>query len=220
MLAPSSGQCRDAEGLVEQSVGIIDNQVCDHRHPQTMRRLLIPAILVFAIPSTGATSKLIVDEYRSTIEFSVRATAHTINGHVISFSSSIHFAPNGDFPQSAKIHFEVTDLTTEHEERDQEMLKWLESDKYPDVNFEMIDVAGTGNTRIVEGSLTLHGVTRGVSIPITVTTQGNVTTINGEAEIETRNFRLPKIRRALVMSVSPSVLIEFSLVGKLEQGNG
>ena len=135
---------------------------------------------------------------------------------MISFSSSIQFAPNGDFPQSAEIHFEVADLTTEHEERDQEMLNWLESEKFPEVFFEMVDVAGTGNTRIVEGSLTLHGVTRGVSVPVTVTTQGNVTTINGETEIETRNFRLPKIRRALVISVSPSVLIEFSLVGKFE----
>jgi polyisoprenoid-binding protein YceI len=216
MLAPSSGQCRDAMEFVEQFVGIIDDHVFDHPHPQTMRRLLIPAILVFAYPSAGATSQLIVDNYRSTIEVSVRATAHTIDGHVISFSSSIRLAPGGDFPQSAEIHFEVTDLTTDHEERDQEMLKWLESEKFPEVFFEMVDVAGTGNTRIVEGSLTLHGVTRGVSIPVTVTTQGDVTTINGEAEIETRNFRLPKIRRALVMSVSPTVLIEFSLVGKFE----
>jgi polyisoprenoid-binding protein YceI len=216
MLAPSSGQCRDAMELVEQSLGIIENPVCDRRHPQTMRKVLIPAILAFAVPSTGATSRLIVDNYRSTIEFSVQATAHKINGHVISFSSGIQFAPNGDFPQSAEIRFEVADLTTEHEERDQEMLDWLESEKFPEVHFEMVDVAGTGNTRIVEGSLTLHGVTRGVSVPVTVTIQGNVTTITGETEIETRNFRLPKIRRALVISVSPSVLIEFSLEGKFE----
>jgi len=185
-------------------------------HRQTMRRILIPAILLFAVPPAGARPELLVDDYKSAINFSVKATAHTIEGHVISFSSRIHFAPEGGFPQSAEIRFEVADLTTEHDERDLEMLKWLESEKFPEVLFEMVDVAGTGNTRIVEGSLTLHGVTRGVSIPITITTLGKVTTITGEAEIETRNFRLPKIRRALVMSVSPSVLIEFSLVGKLQ----
>lgn len=194
----------------------MDIHICNQDLSPTMRSFLIPAILLFAIPSTGARPELVVDDYRSAIDFSVRATGHKIEGHVISFRSKIRLAPEDGFPQSAEIRFEVADLTTEHEERDQEMLKWLESEKYPEVFFEMVDVAGTGNTRIIEGSLTLHGVTRAVSIPVTVTTLGQVTTITGETEIETRNFRLPKIRKALVMSVSPSVLIEFSLVAKFE----
>ena len=160
--------------------------------------------------------ELLVDDYKSSIDFSVQATGHTVEGHVTSFSSRIRFALGNDFPQSAEIQFKTSDLTTEHEERDREMLKWLESQKYPEVFFEMDEMAGTGNTRIVEGSLTLHGVTRGVSIPVTVTTVGMVTSITGETEIETKNFRLPKFRRALFMSISPIVRIEFNLVGKIE----
>ena len=181
-----------------------------------MRKLLIPSILLYAVSPVGAMPELVVDGYKSSIKFSAKATAHKIDGHVISFSSSIRMARENAFPQSAEIRFRVTDLTTEHDERDRVMLKWLESDKYPEVLFEMVEVTGTGNTRIVEGSLTLHGVTRGVSIPITLTTRGKVTTITGETEIDTGNFRLPKIRRALVMSVSPTVVIEFNLVGRLE----
>lgn len=181
-----------------------------------MRSILIPALLLFVVPAAGAMPELQVDEYKSSIDFFVRATGHTVEGHVTSFSSRIRFAPGNDFPQSAEIQFEITDLTTEHEERDREMLNWLEFEKYPEVLFEMDGVEGTGNTRIVEGSLTLHGVTRGVSIPVTVTTLGMVTTITGEADIETQNFRLPKFRRALVMAISPTVRIEFNLVGKIE----
>jgi polyisoprenoid-binding protein YceI len=181
-----------------------------------MRSILIPAILLFVVPPAGAMHEMLVNDYKSSINFSVRATGHTVEGHVTSFSSRIHFASQNDFPQFAEIRFETADLTTEHEERDREMLNWLESEKYPEVFFEMEKVVGTGNTRVVEGSLTLHGVTRGVSIPVTITSKGPFTTITGETEIETRNFRLPKFRRALIMSVSPTVRIEFDLVGKIE----
>ena len=181
-----------------------------------MRRILIPIILLLAAQPEGAADELVIDDYQSSIGFSVHATGHKVKGHVISFSSQIRFAPRDGFPKSAEIHFDVTNLTTEHDERDREMLKWLESDKFPEVRFKMVDVAGTGNTRFVEGSLTLHGVTRGVGIPVTVTTQENITTIVGETEIDTLNFRLPKIRRALIMSVSPTVSIEFKLVGRVK----
>ena len=194
----------------------MDGNFTDRRHQKTMRSILIPAILLFVVPPAGAMPELRVDDYKSSINFSVRATGHNVEGHVTSFSSHILFAPGNDFPQSAEIQFETADLTTEHEERDWEMLKWLESEKYPEVLFELDEVVGTGNTRIVEGSLTLHGVTRGVSLPVTITNNGVVTTVTGETEIETKNFRLPKFRRALVMTISPTVRIEFNLVGKIE----
>lgn len=179
-------------------------------------RLFIPTLVLLAfLPSLLAGRSFVVNEQRSFINLTVRATGHQVEGHVISFQADIDFPHREAFPESALIRFGTDRLTTDHEERDAEMLKWLEAEKYPEVVFELDYWEGTGSTRVAYGSLTLHGVTRGIEIPITVSTQGSLITLTGDTEINTKDYRLPRIRQAVVMAVSPTVEISFTLYGTL-----
>lgn len=172
------------------------------------------ALLAF-LPSLLHARNFVVNEQRSEINLSVQATGHQVEGHVISFTADIDFPNREAFPESAIIRFPTDRITTDHDERDIEMLKWLEAEKYPETVFELDYWEGTGSTRVAYGSLTLHGVTRGIQIPITLSTQGTQIVLIGDAEINTKDFRLPKIRKAMVMSVSPVVEISFKLYGTL-----
>lgn len=171
--------------------------------------------LLGLLPSLLDARSFEINEQRSTITLIVDATGHQIEGHVISFQADIDFPHKDAFPESAIIGFRTDRITTDHEERDIEMLKWLEAEKFPELVFELDYWEGAGTTRIAYGSLTLHGVTRSIEIPVTLSTQGSQITLTGEAEVNTKDYRLPKIRRVMVMSVSPSVEISFKLYGTL-----
>ncbi|MEZ5276619.1 MAG: YceI family protein [Opitutaceae bacterium] len=179
-------------------------------------RTLLALFLALTVARVLPGRELIIDEDRSYIRFAVAATGHHVEGHVISFQAEIDLDSGQDFPRSATLRFAARQLTTEHEERDAEMYKWLEVDKYPNVIFKMDALEGRGSTRVAHGSLTFHGVTRSIDIPVTLSSVGPVITLTGETEVNTRSFRLSQFRRALVMTVSEDVAITFTLVGRLE----
>ena len=179
-------------------------------------KTVLTSVLLLAASCHLAAREFVLDDDRSFIRFTVDATGHQVDGHVITFDASIDFRPDGGFPTAASVRFASRMLTTEHEERDLEMFRWLEVEKHPEVVFELDSLEGSGSTRIARGSLTLHGVTRGIDVPVTLSSVGPVLTLTGEAEINTHDFRLPRIRRALVMTVAREVIVSFTLIGRLE----
>jgi polyisoprenoid-binding protein YceI len=69
----------------------------------------------------------------------------------------------------------------------------LEPEKYPDITFKSTRVSGksTGADRYdlkIEGNLTLHGVTRPITIPTEVTVSGNDMRARGEFSIDRDDF--------------------------------
>ncbi|HEX5966114.1 MAG TPA: YceI family protein, partial [Pyrinomonadaceae bacterium] len=69
----------------------------------------------------------------------------------------------------------------------------LEPEKYPDITFKSTTVTGksTGADRYdlkIEGNLTLHGVTRPITIPTEVTVSGNDMRARGEFSIDRGDF--------------------------------
>lgn len=69
----------------------------------------------------------------------------------------------------------------------------LEPEKYPDITFKSTSVTGKslGADRYelkIDGNLTLHGVTRGITIPTEVTLTGNDMRARGEFSIDRDDF--------------------------------
>ena len=190
------------------------------RRPFPFTRMKTRTLLALLLASAAARvlpgRELVIDDDRSFIQFAVAATGHHVEGHVISFQAEIDLDSGQDFPRSATLRFATRQLTTEHEERDAEMYKWLEADKYPNVIYKLDALEGRGSTRVAHGSLTFHGVTRSIDIPVTLSSVGPVITLTGETEVNTRSFRLNQFRRALVMTVAEDVTVTFTLVGRLE----
>ena len=90
----------------------------------------------------------------------------------------------------------------------------LEPEKYPDIIFKSTRVSGksTGAERYelkIEGNLTLHGVTRGITIPTEVTLSGNDMRARGEFSIDRDDFGV-KATSAFHGMVRVRKKIEFS----------
>lgn len=67
----------------------------------------------------------------------------------------------------------VKTLKTENDHRDRDLNKSMESDKYPNIRFELTGVseptsAGDSITASLQGKLEIHGVTREVSLPAVI----------------------------------------------------
>lgn len=130
---------------------------------------IISAMMVLAIPSAYAADKYILDD------------AHTYVGWTISHFGFSH--PSGkwmakgtmeldkDKPQDSKVEatINVADIITGIPKLDQHLKgeEFFDVDKYPTATFVSTKVITTGkDTAKVEGDLTLHGVTKPVTLDV------------------------------------------------------
>jgi polyisoprenoid-binding protein YceI len=95
----------------------------------------------------------------------------------------------------------------------------LEPDKYPDIVFKSTNVTGqsSGANQYdlkVGGNLTLHGVTRPITIPVRVTVRGDELRAQGEFSIDRGDFKV-KATSAFhgLVRVRDKVKFEFDIVG-------
>jgi len=95
----------------------------------------------------------------------------------------------------------------------------LHPDQYPDITFQSTNVTAksSGSNRYdvkIDGDLTLHGVTKRITIPAVVTLSGNDLRAVGEFSIDRDDFKV-KATSAFhgMVRVSGSVKFEFDIVG-------
>jgi polyisoprenoid-binding protein YceI len=95
----------------------------------------------------------------------------------------------------------------------------LEPDKYPEIVFRSTSVTGkaAGNNQYdlkIAGDLTLHGVTRVITIPTKITVTGNDLRAQGEFSIDRGDFKV-KATSAFhgLVRVRDKVKFEFDIVG-------
>ena len=95
----------------------------------------------------------------------------------------------------------------------------LHPDQYPDITFQSTNVtakpSGAGRYEVkIDGNLTLHGVTRRVTIPAVVTLNGNNLRAVGEFRIDRDDYKV-KATSAFhgLVRVDDDVKFEFDIVG-------
>ncbi|HEY5079273.1 MAG TPA: YceI family protein, partial [Opitutaceae bacterium] len=100
-------------------------------------------------------------------------------------------------------------------ERDHNMSEWLQTNKFPQVVFELRAVdRGPKGALTARGGFQLHGQMHDIRFPVTVSVNSGLTTIDGTATLDTQDYGLPIIR-FWVLTVDPVVHIHFHLQGNL-----
>ena len=98
----------------------------------------------------------------------------------------------------------------------------LEAAKYPEISFRSTDVRGelkNGKFEVkIGGELTLHGVTRRVTIPATVSVEGDSMRAQGEFELDRSDFNV-KATSAFhgMVRVQDELKFNFDIVGRRVQ---
>jgi len=108
--------------------------------------------------------------------FKLDAPLESINGSASGVSGTVTFDPENPGATRGKISVATGSLMLPNPMQKQHMLgdKWLDAAKYPEITFEAkefknIRTAGDTTTADVTGTFTLKGVSRELTVPVTLT---------------------------------------------------
>lgn len=170
-----------------------------------------------AISSLAQGATLSVDKHLSRLEVAVHAPPDSFVAPLAVYDISVSLNPAGTLPETAEVSFAFADLKTGKDARDKKMLEWLQSGQFPSGRFVLESLTNDARGKLLAaGTLTLHGVARPLSFPVTVASEGTRMKIDGEATVDTRDFGLPVIRMFALLKVDPQVIVRFHLEGSHE----
>ena len=145
------------------------------------------------------------------------------------FSGQVELTPDTITPASLRLvvkaeslHETGADFTEPQKQIINKELKEivLHPDQYPDITFQSTNVTakglGAGRYEVkIKGNMTLHGVTRPVTIPATITLNGSTLRAIGEFSIDRDDYKV-KATSAFhgMVRVDDDIKFEFDIVGR------
>jgi len=167
-----------------------------------MKRMILAALLICSAAANGLAQKYMtrtgkITFFSSTPVENIEAFNNEVSGVVDARSGDVLFiVPIKSFK------FEKA-LMQEHFNEN-----YMESNKFPKADFKgkianlgEVNFAkdGTYNTKL-QGKLTIHGVTKDVTLPGTVTVKGNTVTANAKFAVKTADYgiRIPSLAESKI----------------------
>jgi polyisoprenoid-binding protein YceI len=108
-----------------------------------------------------------LDRAHTTVEFVVRHLMITkVRGRFTAFDGRIELAAGSDLPVALSASIDAGSIDTREDQRDAHLRSadFFEVEKYPTLAFESTRIDGTPDDFTIDGRLTIHGVTRDVSL--------------------------------------------------------
>ena len=177
-----------------------------------LSEMILLAAAMMAMDRAAGASGLAIDPAKSKIEVAVSCSVDSFVGRLEKYQALVECEPAAALPLRATVDFDFADLKTGSKGRDAAMLKWLQYETNRTAAFQLTGWHQSGSTNVADGSLKIHGVTNFVHMPVVVGRTGENWDISGRAVINYRDFKLPHIRKALLLTVDPVLVVNFHLV--------
>lgn len=187
--------------------------------------LLLGALIFSAAPSFGATGTTWrVDPGHSNAGFTVRHLIVTnVKGTIPIQRATIQTAEGSTLPESIDATLDAAKLNTGNDDRDADLRgkDWFDVANFPAITFASTQISGTPDAFTVVGNLTLHGVTK--SVTLAAKTLGTTTDGRGRrhvgyevtTKIDRRDFGLTLMSQsgaALIAGTEVAITIEVEAV--------
>ena len=129
--------------------------------------------LALLLPALAAAQPVIykVDPNHSSVGFSIRHFVSNVPGRFRDFNGVIKYDRQNPAASSVEFTVQAASITTDNNDRDEHLRSadFFDVQKFPTLTFTSNKVAARdANTLDVTGDLTLHGVTRPITIPVSV----------------------------------------------------
>jgi len=124
-----------------------------------------------AIAAAAQAQTWTLDAAHTSVEFSLRHLAvSTVRGQLDKFEGTLSGDPKKPASLKADMTIQAASINTKVEKRDEHVRSpdFLDVAKFPTIVFKGEKTVTKGKTLEMVGDLTLHGVTRKISIPFTV----------------------------------------------------
>jgi polyisoprenoid-binding protein YceI len=145
-----------------------------------MRHRMLAAALLAGALLTSSTARAKpatwkIDPNHSRITFSVRHLFSKVPGNFDTFTGTIRFDPDDPSSASTQVEIDAKSVDTKVERRDDDLRSpnFFDVEKYPTITFTSTGVKDLGGGKLqVAGTLTMHGVTKPVTLATTVLGSG------------------------------------------------
>jgi polyisoprenoid-binding protein YceI len=205
--------------------------------PRVLRLLSLVAVVLGAPASAvGASRSYAVDPMRSRAVIAVGKSGvfsfaaghtHEVVARVIAGTIDVDRAE----PAHARVRLEIDAAALEvtgkgdppkdvpEVQRTMAGPEVLDVKRYPRIVFESTSVAARGQAAemldlLITGRLTLHGVTRSISVPVTVRLEADRITATGRFPLKQTDYGIKPISVGGVVSVKDALDITFTIVGR------
>jgi polyisoprenoid-binding protein YceI len=169
-------------------------------------RFLLAAITVLGAGELHAQAPRLIGDgavREGTLSFEGRATTGAFTGTTAAVRGEMS---GGESLSKVRgwVDAPVSALVTGNGHRDKDLNKSLQSDRYPTIRFELTGVtpeAERGNSVdvVLQGRLTIHGVSRQASVPATVITQPDAIRVRGDAPLSLQDYKIEGLSKLMGM---------------------
>lgn len=118
-----------------------------------------------------------IDKNHSTVGFKIRHFFSKVEGRFNDFSGTIAYEPKDVSKSSVDVTIQASSIFTANDRRDNDLrgANFFEVDKFPTLSFKSTRVVpGEGDTFMIEGDLTIHGMTKPVTLQARALGMGDV----------------------------------------------
>ncbi|MFQ5767760.1 MAG: YceI family protein [Acidobacteriota bacterium] len=137
-----------------------------------MRRICLTVVGLFMLLAAGAEPAQAItykiDPVHSSVGFRIRHLVGKVRGSFLSFSGTITMDPSHPSDGAVTVTIQANSIDTGNEDRDRHLksAEFFEAEEYPTIQFESTAVRGSGENLKVDGLLTMHGVSRPVTLDV------------------------------------------------------
>ncbi|MGZ4777880.1 MAG: YceI family protein [Thermoanaerobaculia bacterium] len=134
-----------------------------------MKRFVVSLSFLFAALPLFADTWTI-DKNHSEANFRVRHMVSKVSGRFNDFAGVINADPKNASASSVQFAMKTASVDTGNADRDKDLrtANFFEVDKYPEITFKSTSIKPSGKKDVydVTGDLTMHGVTKRITIPV------------------------------------------------------
>jgi polyisoprenoid-binding protein YceI len=155
-----------------------------------MKKVVLSAILIMSFAAGGFAQTWTSDKNHSRLGFAVtHFSISEIDGNFRDFKATIN-APNADFSDaSVDLSASIASLNTDVEQRDKHLKSpdFFDAEKFPTLTFKSTSFKKITDKKYqLTGNLTLHGVTRPVTLDVVL----NGTIVNPQSQKTVAGFKI------------------------------
>ncbi|MGH7701901.1 MAG: YceI family protein [Gemmatimonadales bacterium] len=173
---------------------------------------------IVAMPVTAVAQRVVAD---GTIrEGALSFDGHASLGDFTGTTTTVGGELSGGELEAVRgwVEAPVQTLTTDNARRDRDLNKSMESDKYPSLRFDLDGVTpgtdwGDSVEVSLDGRFLIHGVTREVTLPATVTFGPDGVHLRSDFPLNLKDYQIGGLTKLLgVLKMYPDIRVHVSLV--------
>lgn len=154
-----------------------------------MKRLAI-LLLALALPGLAAAADYTVQPGSSTLGFSGTFQGETFQGHFEQWNAAISYDPANLAASKFDVTVHTASVQTGDSDRDSALPgeAFFDVAKFPEARFVTTGFRKNGNQVVADGTLTLRGVSKPVSLQVNFASQGSGATLDVSGTVQRLDF--------------------------------